>query len=57
MADLVDVIVTNKTGARVGLRLDPDGEQLAYLRLLLKRDDLDAVDVAKPAARKPVAAK
>jgi hypothetical protein len=57
MADLVDVIVTNKTGARVGFRLDPEGEQLAYLRLLLKRDDLDAVDVAKPAARKPVAAK
>lgn len=56
---VVLVEVENKSRQVVRLTLDEDGEQLQYLRKLLKRDELERVDVLPkaPAARKPAAGK
>lgn len=53
----VTVTVKNKSGQTVVLTLDDesDRERIDYFRLLVKRDDLDSVDVApvrKAPARK-----
>jgi hypothetical protein len=52
---LVAVEVENKSKQVVRLALEEDGEQLDYLRKLLKRDELERVEVVKTAARKPAA--
>lgn len=54
---LVAVEIVNKAPEpqTVRLMLEEDGEQLDYLRKLVKREDLESVQVLKPAARKPAA--
>jgi hypothetical protein len=53
---LVAVEVVNNSAQTVRLSLDEDGDTLAYLRKLVKREDLDSVKVL-PAARKTAASK
>lgn len=57
MADevkLVPVEIVNGSGQTVRLMVEEDGEQLAYLRKLVRREDLESVKVITPAAgRKP----
>jgi hypothetical protein len=52
---LVAVEVENKSKQVVRFTLEEDSETLEYLRKLLKRDELERVEVLKPAARKPAA--
>lgn len=49
------VEVENKSKQVVRFELDEDSEQLDYLRKLLKRDELERVEIVKPAPRKPAA--
>lgn len=51
MAD-VHVHVTNKTGGKVSLLLAEEDERIEYFRKLVKRDELEAVTVSKPTAKK-----
>jgi hypothetical protein len=52
---LVAVEVENKSKQVVRFTLEEDSETLDYLRKLLKRDELERVEVLKPSARKPAA--
>jgi hypothetical protein len=52
---LVAVEVENKSKQVVRFALEEDSEQIDYLRKLLKRDELERVEVLKPSARKPAA--
>lgn len=54
---LVNVEIENKSGQVVGLAVEDPSDQLDYLRKLLKRDELERVDVVKSSARKPAATK
>jgi hypothetical protein len=54
---VVPVEVVNNSGQTVRLSLEEDSEQLAYLRTLVRREDLDSVKVLTPTARKPAATK
>jgi hypothetical protein len=53
---LVAVKIVNNSGQTIGRMVD-EGEELEYLKRLVRREDLQSVDVidAKPAARKPAA--
>lgn len=59
MADevkLVPVEIVNKSGQTVRRMVEEDGEDLAYLQRLARREDLKSVKVLTPAsARKPAA--
>jgi hypothetical protein len=52
---LVSVEIVNNSKQTVRLSLDEDGEELAYLRKLVKREDLESLKVLP--ARKPAASK
>jgi hypothetical protein len=52
---LVPVEIVNGKGQTVRMTLEEDGEQLAYFRKLVKREDLESLKVLTPAARKPAA--
>ncbi|WP_329544697.1 hypothetical protein OG548_08245 [Streptomyces sp. NBC_01356] len=55
---LVAVEIVNKSKQTVRLSLEEDGEELEYLRKLVRREDLVSVEVLKSApARKPAASK
>lgn len=53
---VVAVEVVNKSGQTVRLSLEEDSEHLAYLRTLVRREDLVSIKVL-PAARKPATSK
>ncbi|MFF8473887.1 hypothetical protein [Streptomyces sp. NPDC015414] len=52
---LVAVEIVNNSDQTVRRMLDEDGEDLAYLKRMVRREDLKSVEVVKPAARKPAA--
>lgn len=57
MAD-VPVEIVNNSGQTVQMTLDEESEYLAYLRKLVRAEELESVKVLKPApARKPAPAK
>jgi hypothetical protein len=49
---LVPVEIVNNSGQTVRMSVD-DGEQLAYLRKLVRAEELESVKVLTSAARKP----
>ncbi|WP_199830166.1 hypothetical protein [Streptomyces viridochromogenes] len=55
MAD-VAVEIVNNSKQTVRMTVD-DGEQLDYLKKLVRREDLQSVKVVTPAGRKPAASK
>ncbi|MFM9629510.1 hypothetical protein ACKI10_18020 [Streptomyces galilaeus] len=51
---LVPVEIVNNSGQTVRRMVEEDGEDLAYLKTLVRREDLESVKVLTPAAaRKP----
>lgn len=54
---LVAVEIKNNSGQTVRRMVEEDGEDFAYLKRLVRREDLQSVEVieSKPAARKTAA--
>ncbi|MCI3271019.1 hypothetical protein [Streptomyces cylindrosporus] len=52
---LVAVKIVNNSDQTVERLVEEDGEELEYLRKLLRREDLKSVEVVKPSTRKPAA--